>query len=532
LRAGKYEEKTSTFGKFTFHSYLMKRFYPVLATALLIAAATQAATAQAALWRPFQPGRIYTYGDAAAPTAGRHTLRVDSSYATTSGDSVYAFNQLMRQVFPGQLSYYRSRNNLFGARLRWQPGSTDYYLEANSETVGGNAVTPIAISVRLQPRAAVGSTWSASSQPALMATLTSRSFDTSKQDTVATITFSNGQVVKLGRQTGLLQGPQWLNLTASSAATWEASHAPQPLAQSLYSPLALFTLQPGDVLGYVREQSAFSFMPCYSGNILRRIVSRHQTADSLVLTYQEQERMQYFAGPTCGGTGGTYTSPIELKRWAFSLRTGQSPQFSTLGLLSGEYHALFNSTTSFEIGQGVAEATSTMPCVAGKRLNFLRVYGNPAPSNQYAPGLDAAGWLEEFVPHDATAPAQTGLGAVHIYETVLTYYRRTLAGTVSTCGSPTNFANLLATRAAEATALATVSPNPTTEQATLTFARPNSQPAALILTDALGRQVWKASVVAGQTTVTVPLAGQPAGLYLIQLQTGNAAPLTWKLRHE
>ena len=55
--------------------------------------------------------------------------------------------------------------------------------------------------------------------------------------------------------------------------------------------------------------------------------------------------------------------------------------------------------------------------------------------------------------------------------------------------------------------------------------------ATLRLTDALGRQVWTAAVPTGQTTVAVPLAGQPAGLYLLHLDGGEASA-TWKLTHE
>lgn len=194
----------------------MKRLY-LLPTLLLVLHSPQKATAQTTAWRPFKPGLIYTYNAVSATATNLHTLRVDSSYVTATGDSVYTFNRLMRSPANSTYTFYRSRNNLFGARLRWLPGTAEYFLEANAETVGTTVMTPTALSLRLLPRAAVGSTWTASSQPALTATLSSRSFGNGSglADTVATITLSNGQTLQIGRQTGLVQGPQWLNLAST-----------------------------------------------------------------------------------------------------------------------------------------------------------------------------------------------------------------------------------------------------------------------------------------------------------------------------
>jgi hypothetical protein len=109
-------------------------------------------------------------------------------------------------------------------------------------------------------------------------------------------------------------------------------------------------------------------------------------------------------------------------------------------------------------------------------------------------------------------------------------------GVTQICGSPLGFVNLLPTRAAQAAAIATLHPNPATEAATLTLATPARPGTTLRLTDALGRAVWHAPVPAGQSAVAVPLAvplaGQPAGLYLLHLTSPDGANATWKLTHE
>ncbi len=133
-------------------------------------------------------------------------LRIDSAYATAGGDSVWAFNRVLRSANGSILTRYvyrqgrPSRNNLFGARLRWQPGTSAFVLENVAE---GNAQAALAL--RLLPRAAVGSTWAASVAPVLTATLRSRSWQPtssapgSPSDTVAVIALSSGQELRLSR---------------------------------------------------------------------------------------------------------------------------------------------------------------------------------------------------------------------------------------------------------------------------------------------------------------------------------------------
>lgn len=126
----------------------------------------------------------------AAPTPV-HTLRVDSAYATPAGNSVYSFNRLLRPALGGApYPLFRSRNNLLGARLRWRPGTSDYYLEANAESALGAAG---AVALLLRPRTAVGSTWVASTAPTLVATLSRRTLGAAGAglDSLVTITLSN-----------------------------------------------------------------------------------------------------------------------------------------------------------------------------------------------------------------------------------------------------------------------------------------------------------------------------------------------------
>ena len=102
---------------------------------------------------------------------------------------------------------------------------------------------------------------------------------------------SSGQVVRLSRTYGLLAAPQWL-ATVSSAPQWAQALLPMTLAQSPYNPTRLFNLQPGDELGYLTQPFTISPFPAPESKTLLRITTRQQTADSLLITFQEQTRTE------------------------------------------------------------------------------------------------------------------------------------------------------------------------------------------------------------------------------------------------
>ncbi|MDO7853218.1 T9SS type A sorting domain-containing protein [Hymenobacter convexus] len=482
------------------------------------------------LWRPFRPGLIYAYESPTATPAGMYvtkgiyTLRLDSAYVTAAGDSAWAFNRVMRETqgrTPGESytnRFRKSRNNLFGQRLLWEPGSSEFTLETITE-----GTAQIGNTLRLRPRAPVASTWVANSALGINATLSSRGLQmvNGQADTVATITLSSGPVVRLSRRFGLIEGPQWLALS-NSPGQWTATQLPVALPQSPYSPLRLFDLQPGDELGYTDDPIAITPFSCSLGQILRKVLTKTQTSDSLVYTYLEQSKYTYSGAPGCGPAAGTQNSSIATRRWALALRTGQSNQFQFMPLLTGEYRLTASGIT---LSLGVVQLQpGGGGCVGDQRLVYDNLYTYGANNGTFGHVPDLYTQV-----HFSSA---LGLGPIGNNSVFLTYYRRTRSGVTTTCGSPSTFVNLLPSRAAQAAALATLHPNPAAEAATLTLAQPARAGQTLRLTDALGRAVWQASVAAGQTALTVPLAEQPAGLYLLHLSGSNGSKATWKLIHE
>ncbi|RZK27689.1 MAG: hypothetical protein EOO63_12885, partial [Hymenobacter sp.] len=456
----------------------MKYSYSV--AAFLVGILGQQVHAQTTAWRPFGPGFIYGFTQAASPTT-LHTFRVDSAYATTTGDSVYTFNRLLRPISGSSALYTKSRNNLLGARLRWQPGTRDFYLEANAEPALGTAQ---AISLLLRPSAAVGIAWAASAQPVLTATLSSRTLGAvgTAIDSVATITLSNGQSILISKHYGLVQGPAWLAL-ATGGSTWYQPGTPQA-GLGFYDPQKLFALNVGDELGYdlVDYAVGSASLVCSQGYLLRRVTSRRLTADSLLVSYSEQRRATTSGAPGCS-SAGTLVSPVRAGRWAISRRTGRSPQFLPFTLLTGEYTA--NSTSTIPtllMGRNVSTRASDGSCLAGAQIiSFVPVYPYQNQFSTYYGGLDDAAYRNEFAPTLGLGPVTLGSSINRDYS--LTYYNHS----GSTCGSRANFATLLPNRVAEAAIAATLHPNPAGSAATLTLTMPTPSGTVLTLTDALGR---------------------------------------------
>lgn len=90
---------------------------------------------------------------------------------------------------------------------------------------------------------------------------------------------------------------------------------------------------------------------------------------------------------------------------------------------------------------------------------------------------------------------------------------------------------MLPTRTVQAAAFA-VFPNLAGAAVTVALAAPMQPGTRLALRDALGRTVWETALAPGQVRATVPLAGQPAGLYLVQLEASGAAPVAQRIVKE
>ena len=468
----------------------------------------QQAWGQATAWRPFRPNLVYHFQNSTADSL--YTLKVDSAYAV-GPDSVFAFNRVLRQVPGGQL--VKSRNNLFGARLVVSPAN-EFVLEVQAEA--GSTAYPtvpplLAQSIKLKPRAAVGSSWAASA--GTTATLTSRTVRVinGQSDSVAVVTLSDGRVVELSRRYGLVAAPRLLG--AGAGRQLQLHQLPQP--QALYTlPASIYDFQPGDEFGYTDRSQITATAACTAYLSLSRIVSRQQTADSLIYTQYSQSAKIENDLPHCPSPLTVTYSATALRRSAYALRPTPNGSYNTAGLLTYGYQQV--STSSLVV---VLPTSSSSTCGATRYATPSLLLVRLANSAAFVPLSD----------YPIISRLLTGLGNVQSGSNALTYSYKHLAGNALTCGSSQPYATLLPTRAAQAAQVATLHPNPATTLATLTLAAAAPAGTTLTLTNALGRQCWSQPVAAGQTTLAVPVAGLPTGLYLVQLALPGQPALTWKL---
>lgn len=505
----------------------MKKLY----ASLLIGIGLGQQAAQAQQWRPFRPNRdVHAFRGASADTV--FTMRLDSA-GVQGADSVYYFNRTLRRtntVSPWQ----KSRNNKLGQQLRYNRATRTYSLYWNGGPTTGNILDMLLV---LKPFARVGDTWTSPfTDYGVSTTLVSRGIQVldGLPDSVATFRFSTGATVVLSKNNGLVSAPAELLFGVPNARVLTLARRPAPAGQSYYNPLSLLDLQPGNELGYYREPLIYSSFACYTGQLLRRVLTRQLTADSLIYTFQQQSTITYSSAPGCNGNGLPTVFPVQVVRLAASLRTGQwagSFGINTIlipaaaDLLAYEYRAVPGSPSRVLLGYPVITTSSGgNNCNAPALLQQQELYraSNGSAGYNEDPAVDLAGWKQRIGP---------GVGITRQSEQQLTYSRRTVNGTDLTCGSRVSFGTLLPTKAAQRLATFELYPNPAAESATLRLAGAAQAATTVRLLDNLGRAVRTEQLTTGQTELTLALHNLAPGLYLLEVQTGHAAAQYLKLQH-
>ena len=505
----------------------MKKLYPLL----ILCACLCGLQATAQNWRPFRPnGDVHAFRGASADTI--LTLRLDSA-GVTGSDSVYYFNRIMRRASSYQ--WQKSRNNQFGKLMGYNVAQRTYTLYWQGDP------TPLSQDrlLVLKPFAAVGASWgSAFTDYGVTTTLVSRGtmLIDGVMDSVATFQTRVGVTIVLSKNFGLVSAPADLFFgvpaTVPNFKMLTLARRPAPAGLSYYNPLTLLDLQPGDELGYEYEPIMMTSFPCYQGWLLRKVLARQVTNDSVVYRFQQQSKISYSNAPGCPGTGTTL-SPVTTVRMSASRRTGRWSGNQTYAnsqvrlvnpdLLAYEYRVQATSSNTLMMGH---PAVATRPGVACSGPALLRqevLYGGFGSNTyNYTPGIDAAGWNQTIA---------EGVGVVMQYEHRFTYSRRTINGSVQTCGSRTDFATLLPTKAARTAATFQLYPNPAAETAILTLPAPARASTAIRVLDNLGRTVLNQQLAPGQTTTTLPLQRLAGGIYIVEVQAPGETPQHLRLQH-
>ncbi|NVO32497.1 hypothetical protein [Hymenobacter lapidiphilus] len=173
----------------------------LLPLALLLPAALSAAGQN---WRPFRPnGDVHAYALSRNGTATDTvlTLRLDSA-GVRGNDSLYFFNRFMRCVKSTEPKerWRKSRNNQFGARLRYEVAAKAYWLEWAAEA--GQPARNVLLPVFLKQ----GTTLTCSTSPTV--TAISRTVRTLAGQPDLVVTLRVGmETYEVSKSYGLITGP-------------------------------------------------------------------------------------------------------------------------------------------------------------------------------------------------------------------------------------------------------------------------------------------------------------------------------------
>ncbi|MCC2547976.1 T9SS type A sorting domain-containing protein [Hymenobacter sp. BT175] len=498
----------------------MKHLYPFL----IVCACLLGVSAQAQNWRPFRPnGDVHAFRGVSADTV--LTLRLDSA-AVIGADSVYFFNRIMRRQ--GSFQWRKSVNNQFGRVMRYNVAQRTYSLHWDGGPSTGFNLDRVLV---LKPFASVGSAWmSVNTDVAVPTGLLSRGtmLIDGVMDSIVTFQINNATNIILSKNNGLVSAPASLQLS-SNPRMLSLARRPSPAGQSYYNPLMLLDLQVGDELGYYQEPIMQNPFACYQGWLLRHVLSRQVTADSVVYMLQQQSRMVTSGAPGCGGSSTTI-SPVSVVRVAASRKTGRwagagfggAPMLPVnTDLLTYEYKMRLSGLNSLMMGHPVVPARPGRACGGPAALWQEMLYASSGTPQNYAPGIDALAWGQLVA---------EGVGPVAQYEHRLTYSRRTVNGTVQTCGSRTGF-GLLPTKAALA-ARFQLYPNPAAATATLMLPEPARTVTTIRLLDGLGRVAVTQQLMAGQASTVLQLQSLAAGSYVVEVQAAGEVTQRLRLQHQ
>lgn len=472
-----------------------------------------AGTSQAQNYRPFRPGLLYQLTSAAGDsTVG---VRLEKANAYAAPDSGYYFNTRLALNSP-------SSTGSCGSMYRHFNGGTGPFGTGLSVRATGRATPDYAFGTGflLKPGAPLNQSWMV--QGSLTAQVTTRAVEPvlGQPDSVVTISFSDGNVMKLSKTWGFVSGPAVLDYQSGRRSIRQLNLAALPtkrLGQVRLGARAMYDFQPGDVFWFsVSQQSGNGPLPTpsttyYGDSVLTRTPSR--SGDTI--TYRIAR-------------GGRAT-----QAWSVYTLVVSDQLLPRLLLPSNRYEPTSSTGTEGTWLTDMAVDASRFNGRPVQRL-FGRYYhcATPVPNRL---------WVQPSMPdveqYDHYAP---GLGRTHAAVinstccytfTSLIGYRK---GGVPSSTNPTpapeqwgtmmRFGSLLLSAADRRPAASTSAfPNPMTRELTVRFETQRPQTATLSLYNALGQLVQQRqqAVGAGPALVLLPLPALPAGLYTLHLRHDN-----------
>lgn len=495
----------------------MRRLLPTLLTTALLAP-TLALGQTTMVYRPFRPGHTHTYQTNDSP-AELKTVRLGTG-GVVGGDSVYQFAAAYRwfdpardtasplcpanQGAPAMVTYQWEPNTPFGATM---------HVLANGEyllrfTTGRT--------IRLRSRGlTIGSTWVMSSNPALTATVTQRSWQpvgtAQLPDSVVTVSISGGGQLQLSKNYGLLQAPDFHDIGTAQPTTLQLLTIPERGLGGLPSDQPI-DWQPGDSVLW-RKGDGGALPGCTGHWTLTRYLTRQVNLAGDTAYYTGVTQTLSWTYPGCTGPGQFLYAPQPFVRKQY-IGNSTPPAH-----LLGQYETIMVDSLPVTGVNYIAyfRDGGAQGWFRGWRYGYSSGLQLDSCSRALFNWIDA-GWGYEVMNSFGIFSERGVWGDAGD----VIWYRH---GT-QRCGDMQDFPRnvllhapaLLPERAVQ------LYPNPATTSARLSLNGTKGGALTLTVTDALGRLTWRQqSTIGADADVALPAAGWPRGTYLVRVQLPEGA---------
>lgn len=480
-------------------------------------------------WRPFRSGCVH-YLTAGAQQDSVLSYSVGGGYVLPSGDSVYVIGPIIARTQPADsllgcdgwlapayvFPYRYYADTEFGARLWVRPGGVYEFTFADSSTF------------EIRTRGAVGTSWACT--PAITGTIQGRTVvplivngqGLFGQDSLLTISLSNGEIISITKRSGLWAAPSVQGLLGQGPVTplQFCALPARGIGLPPNHPWRVYDWQPGDEFAYYGEyEGTFWGGPIDCRRSWRRIrvLSRALSGneDTLCISYEEQERDSVISPGLCNGTGTVpYATLWPRQTRVLRLpRTGVQPDYA-LPSRAARISVFYSAQNV-----GIYRSAFVPGCPNSAFVTRIKHLAYDTCARAFTYSLDVghseqvAEGLGDVVTSIFAMGSQSG-------EHLIWYLKNG-----QTCGSLAGFPNsVLADPAPLPEAAVRLWPNPATTSARLLLTELPAGPLTITVTDALGRRIWSHQQDhATDGDLTLPTAEWPRGVYQVRVQTGGGA---------
>ncbi len=479
----------------------MKKSLPLISGVLLFVIMGLAVQAQN--YQPFRKGLIYQYFS----RDSLYSMQIDTA-KVVGGDSVFVFNATAQKgIIPtvptacpiNNKTYFVQPNNQFGQWLK-KLANGDYVFHGSQ---GQNFL--------LKTQVPPNSTWTFNNNTGISVTLVSKVPENfgGITENVITYSLSNGSIIKLSENHGIIQAPNFMSLIANSgfkARNLLFYKLPEPNSTSQPLIFRIYDFQPGDKFSYFTNTSSVGFSTVHEWDQYEVLTRRNSIYnDSIYYTWRHSKLARTMF---MGITSNVLSAPV-IESFTVSVYDFFPGDLLTNGFAE-------NGSSFWNKGYVKTFGAKSVKYNNRERGTFTDLDFNAACST-FNEGLHSIHISEFSIGLGKTAEVTVDAGPTVIRE--LQAYQK---GT-ETYGVWPNLGQLMVIEEVDSSKPFTIYPNPFATDASIIFnSNLKGKEALITITDSQGKEVYKKRLPAISNQANrLFLPKLAKGLYLLQIIDDN-----------